>query len=191
MESVTHDGQGWSNADRDRVELVDYDPRWPALFDAEASRIRAALSSILAFTLEHFGSTAIPGLAAKPIIDIMLITTDQAHWTRLIEPIQGLGYVFWAENPRQDRMFFVKGMPPFGERRTHHIHVRASPDAETALCSATIFVAIPTMFVRYASLKRDLATRHTKDRDAYTEGKSQFVDEVVRKARSPRAEGES
>ena len=186
MEPVTHDGQGWSNADQDRVELVDYDPRWPALFKAEARRIRAALSSILTFTLEHFGSTAIPGLAAKPIIDVMLISTDQAHWTRLIEPIHGLGYVFWAENPRQDRMFFVKGMPPFGERRTHHIHVRTPSDAETALLFRDHLRRHPEDLARYATLKRDLATRHTTDRDAYTEGKSQFVDEIVRQVRSPR-----
>ena len=92
--------------------MVDYDPRWPELYKAEARRIRAALSSILVFTLEHFGSTAIPGLVAKPIIDIMLIAPDQGHWTHLVDPIGGLGYVFWAENPRQDTMFFVKGMPP-------------------------------------------------------------------------------
>jgi GrpB-like predicted nucleotidyltransferase (UPF0157 family) len=104
---VTHDGRTWSNADRDRVELVDYDPRWPALFEAEAGRIRAALSSILAFTLEHFGSTAIPGLAAKPIIDIMLIAPGQARWTHLVDPIQSLGYVFWAENPYVHRQRIV------------------------------------------------------------------------------------
>jgi GrpB-like predicted nucleotidyltransferase (UPF0157 family) len=115
----------------------------------------------------------------------MLIAPDQAHWTRLVEPIQGLGYVFWAENPRQDRMFFVKGMPPFGERRTHHIHVRTPSDAETALLFRDHLRRHPEDLVRYASLKRDLATRHTKDRDAYTEGKSKFVDEVLRKARSP------
>ena len=185
MGPVTHDGQGWSNADQDRVELVDYDPRWPALFQSEASRLRAALSGILAFSLEHFGSTAIPGLAAKPIIDIMLLATDQAHWARLIEPIQSLGYVFWAENPRQDRMFFVKGMPPFGERRTHHIHVRTPSDAEPALSFRDHLRRHPDDLARYASLKRDLATRHTTDRDAYTEGESQFVDEVLRRARSP------
>ena len=185
MEPVTHDGQGWSNADHDRVELIEYDPRWPALFEAEADRIRAALSSILPFTLEHFGSTAIPGLVAKPVIDIMLVSTDQEHWTRLIEPIRSLGYVFWAENPRQDRMFFVKGMPPFGTQRTHHIHVRTPSDAETALLFRDHLLRHPDDVARYASLKHELATRHTTDRDAYTQGKGQFVDEVVRKARSP------
>jgi GrpB-like predicted nucleotidyltransferase (UPF0157 family) len=153
MDPVTRDGQGWSNADQDRVELVDYDPHWPALFEAEAIRIRAALSRILPFQLEHFGSTTIPGLAAKPIIDIMLIATEQSYWTRLIEPAQGLGYVFWAENPRQDRMFFVKGMPPFGERRTHHLHVRTPSDAETALLFRDHLRHYPTDLARYASLK--------------------------------------
>ena len=185
MGPVTHDGQSWSNADQDRVELVDYDPRWPALFEAEASRLRVALSHILDFTVEHFGSTAIPGLAAKPIIDIMLIATDQSRWTRVIEPIQGLGYVLWAENPRQDRMFFVKGMPPFGERRTHHIHVRTPSDAEAAILFRDHLRRHPEDLARYASLKRDLAKRHTTDRDAYTEGKSRFVDEVVCKTRPP------
>lgn len=121
MPDVTHDGRRWSNADDDRVDLVSYDPRWPSLFEAEAGRIRAALSGMLDFALEHFGSTAIPGLPAKPIIDIMVIADAPSSWAGLVEPIQNIGYVFWADNPRRDRMFFVKGMPPFGERRTHHV----------------------------------------------------------------------
>jgi GrpB-like predicted nucleotidyltransferase (UPF0157 family) len=130
---VTHDGTRWSNAEQDRVELVDYDPSWPAQYEAEAGAIRATLAGITAFELVHFGSTAIPGLAAKPIIDIMLVAPDPGEWPRLIEPIKSLGYVFWADNPRRDRLFFVKGMPPFGARRTHHLHVRTPEDARTAL----------------------------------------------------------
>jgi GrpB-like predicted nucleotidyltransferase (UPF0157 family) len=173
LPDVTHDGRRWSNADDDRVDLVSYDPRWPSLFDAEAVRIRAALSGMLDFALEHFGSTAIPGLPAKPIIDIMVIADAPSSWAGLVEPIQNIGYVFWADNPRRDRMFFVKGMPPFGERRTHHVprsdaRGRASLDPED--------------LVRYASLKEELAARYPTDRDAYTEGKAQFVDEVLRRA---------
>ena len=68
---MAHDGERWSNADEDRVHLVDYDPRWPAIFEAEALRLRAALARVHfgPFRLEHFGSTAIPGIPAKPIID--------------------------------------------------------------------------------------------------------------------------
>jgi GrpB-like predicted nucleotidyltransferase (UPF0157 family) len=135
---VTHDGQRWSNADQDRVELVAYDPSWPARYEAEARAIRAALAGLADFELVHFGSTAIPELAAEAIIDIILTSGDRSAWPALIEPIKTLGYVFWADNPRRDRLFFVKGMPPFGTRRTHHVHVRTPEEARTALLSATI-----------------------------------------------------
>ena len=184
MQSVTHDGQRWSNADQDRVDLVEYDPQWPTLFEVEASRICSALGGAIEFSLEHFGSTAIPGLAAKPIIDIMLIVADQSQWARLVEPIKSLGYVFWADNPRPDRMFFVKGMPPFGERRTHHIHVRTPTDARAPILFRDYLRRHPEEVVRYAALKHELAERFPTDRDAYTEGKKQFVGEIVGKAES-------
>ena len=184
MHGVTHDGQRWSNADQDRVDLVEYDAHWPTLFDAEANRIRSALRGAIEFSLEHFGSTAIPGLAPKPIIDIMMIVADQSQWPRLVEPIKGLGYVFWADNPRQDRMFFVKGMPPFGDRRTHHLHVRTPPDARPSIVFRDYLRCHPEEVVRYASLKHGLAEQYATDRDAYTEGKRQFVDEIVGKAES-------
>ena len=133
LQGVTHDGQRWSNADQDRVDLMEYNVDWPAMFEAEANRIRSTLGSAITFSLEHFGSTAIPGLAAKPIIDILMIVAEQSQWPRLIEPLKSLDYVFWADNPRHDRMFFVKGMPPFGARRTHHVPVRSPADAKASI----------------------------------------------------------
>lgn len=191
MTGVTHDGQRWSNADQDRVDLVDYDAAWPAMFQAEAARIRAAIGAWGPFDLEHVGSTAIPGLEAKPIIDIMLISADRERWPSLVEPIQRLGYVFWADNPRRDRMFFVKGMPPFGERRTHHVHVRTPGDAGAALLFRDHLRAHPDDLGRYASLKRELAATHATDRDAYTDGKARFVEEIVRKATATSGRSES
>ncbi len=185
MAGVTHDGQRWSNADQDRVDLVDYDAGWPAMFQSEAARIRSAIGALVRVDLEHFGSTAIPGLAAKSIIDIMVISADQSRWPSLVEPIQRLGYVFWADNPRRDRMFFVKGMPPFGERRTHHVHVRTPVDARTALVFRDYLRAHPDDLSRYASLKRELASAHATDRDVYTDGKARFVEEIVGKATAP------
>ena len=176
---MTHDGQRWSNAAEDRVALGAYDPRWPALFEAEAERLRIALAGTVDFRLDHFGSTAIPGLAAKPIIDIMVTVADQAAWPRLIEPIKGLGYVFWADNPRRDRMFFVKGMPPFGTGRTHHVHVRTPADAHAAILFRDYLRRHPEEASRYAALKRELAERHSTDRDAYTDGKAGFVEDIL------------
>jgi GrpB-like predicted nucleotidyltransferase (UPF0157 family) len=125
---VSHDGRRYNNADEDRVELVDYDPGWPALFEAEAARLRAILASLElgSFRLEHFGSTAIPGITAKPIIDIMLVSAEQPRWPGLIEPIKSLDYVYWEEKPRGDRTESVKGMPP-----------SAGADASRPLCPHT------------------------------------------------------
>src|SRR5262245_16468946 len=104
----------------DEIEIVNYDPRWPALFDEEARRLRAILDRSLIMGLEHFGSTAIPGLSAKPIIDILIAVRSLADTqATLVEALRSLEYVYWADNPKKDRMFFVKGMPPFGPRRSH------------------------------------------------------------------------
>lgn len=130
MSGVTHDGQRWSNADQDRVELVAYDPSWPARYEAEARAIRAALAGLADFELVHFGSTAIPGLAAKAIIDITLTSGDRSAWPALIEPIETLRYVFWADNPRRDRLSGAPITCASAPRR------RRGPPSSSAIISA-------------------------------------------------------
>jgi GrpB-like predicted nucleotidyltransferase (UPF0157 family) len=170
----------WSNAGIDRIELVDYDASWPARFAAEAAAIREALPDDLLARLEHLGSTAVPGLAAKPIIDIGLAIEPALGWGRVITPLASLGYLWWAENPRPDRMFFVKGMPPFGEGRTHHVHVLApGVEFEGHLVFRDHLRRHAATARRYAELKRELAERFATDREAYTESKSAFVAEIL------------
>jgi GrpB-like predicted nucleotidyltransferase (UPF0157 family) len=117
-------------------------------------------------SIEHAGSTAIPGLAAKPIIDIFIaVPSVEVARTKLVEPIEAIGYVFWAENPNKDRMFFVKGMPPYGDRRTHHIHV-FEPTSESfrrALAFRDYLRAHPDEAEQYRQLKQELAQRHRSD----------------------------
>ncbi len=103
--------------------------------------------------MEHFGSTAVPQLSAKPIIDIFIILDDLPIWPTLIQPLANLGYVYWAENPRSDRMFFVKGMPPHGRRRTHHVHVRKAGDAMAELQFRDWLREHPDDASRYEKLK--------------------------------------
>lgn len=168
----------------DEIEITDYDPRWPLLFDTEAALLHAALDGDLVVGLEHFGSTAIPGLAAKPIIDILIAVRSLAEARAgFVAPLRRLGYVFWAENPKTDRLFFVKGMPPYGERRTHHVHV-TEPDGELWLRLAfrDYLRAHADEAARYERLKRDLAVRFRADREAYTEAKAAYVAEVMAKA---------
>ena len=178
---LNFDGQQWSNAADDAVQLVEPDPSWPAQFAAEARAIAAALRP-LEPRLEHFGSTAVPDLPAKPIIDLLIILDDLPAWPQLIAPLAGLGYVYWAGNPRPDRMFFVKGMPPYGPRRSHHAHVRISADTTAELAFRDWLRAHPAEATQYAKLKRELVERFGSDREAYTAAKSGFIQEILAKA---------
>ena len=146
----------------DEVEIVNYDPRWPVLFDEEAKRLRAVLDPSLILGLEHFGSTAVAALSAKPIIDILIavrsLTDAQASF---VEALRSLDYVYWAENPKQDRMFFVKGMPPFGSRRSHHVHVtELYGEMWQRLAFRNYFRAHPEEAETYQRLKSRLAAEH-------------------------------
>jgi GrpB-like predicted nucleotidyltransferase (UPF0157 family) len=160
---------------KDWVVLVDPDPSWAAQYEAEASALLSLLPPVKGMRLEHFGSTAIAELRAKPIIDILVIHPEPALWPGLIGPITSAGYAYWSGNPRKDRMFFVKGKPPSGARRTHHVHVRLPGDAEAELAFRDLLRADTALVRRYEKLKEDLAARFPDDREAYTEGKTEFV----------------
>jgi GrpB-like predicted nucleotidyltransferase (UPF0157 family) len=168
----------------DEVEIVNYDPRWPVLFDEEARRLRAILDPSLLMGLAHFGSTAVPNLSAKPIIDILIAVRSLADaQATFVEALRNLDYVYWADNPKKDRMFFVKGMPPFGSRRSHHVHV-TEPHGEMwkRLAFRDYLRTHPEEAGTYERLKRRLATEYLKDREAYTDGKSVYIESVMRKA---------
>jgi GrpB-like predicted nucleotidyltransferase (UPF0157 family) len=179
---VTHDGERWSNAAADPIELSESDASWPSRFNAEAAAIRSALGDGLVYNVHHIGSTAVPGLAAKPIIDIILEVPDRGGWPSLIEPLQRLGYVYWDENPDKTKMFFVKGMPPFGKGRTHHIHVHTPEAVEPVLRFRDYLRAHPEEARRYENLKRELSAKFATDREGYTRAKDGFVQEVLRNA---------
>jgi GrpB-like predicted nucleotidyltransferase (UPF0157 family) len=168
----------------DAIEIVPYDPRWPMLFDEEAARLSESLDPALILGLEHFGSTAIPGLAAKPIIDILIAVRSLAEAREtFIAPLEELDYLFWDENPKTDRMFFVKGMPPYGTGRTHHVHV-TEPQGEMwrRLVFRDYLRAHPAEARLYEDLKREAAIRHRDDREAYTAAKESYVASITARA---------
>ncbi|KAF1051742.1 MAG: Dephospho-CoA kinase [Stenotrophomonas maltophilia] len=177
----TFDGQRWSNADLDPIEVLPADPRWPQRFAEEAQAIRQALG-ITGLRIEHFGSTAVPGLAAKPIIDILLLPPPDYDWQQLVAPLEHLGYQYWHDNPAPQRMFFVKGMPPQGHGRTHHIHVMSLANADLRLIFRDWLRHHPEDAAAYQQQKLTLAERHRHDRDAYTEGKDEIVAHILGKA---------
>ncbi|MDX2205847.1 MAG: GrpB family protein [Hyphomicrobiaceae bacterium] len=171
----------------DEIALEPYDPGWPERFVAERAALEQVLPRDEVLAIEHAGSTAIPGLAAKPILDIFIAVRDiGAARQRLLEPVVSLGYVYWAENPDRSRMFFVKGMPPFGTARTHHVHVMQphTPAWDRAILFRDHLRADPGCAQKYLRLKRELAALHRDDREAYTRSKDVFIEGVMNEIRS-------
>ncbi len=171
--------------EKDRVEIVAYHPEWPQQARDEIESLRAVLPPNSVIDIQHIGSTAIPGLSAKPIIDILVAVKSLDEMKRLAVPVlQKMGYQYWAENPDPERMFFVKGMPPYGEKRTHHVHL---VEPTSRHWSAKIFfrdylIAHPEIAKEYEQLKIQLAQQHTFDREQYTEAKGAFVNKVLAQA---------
>lgn len=169
----------------DEIIIVDYDPGWPEKYEQEAARLRAALDPSLIIRIEHIGSTSIPNLPAKPIIDLLVGVTslDRAR-QEAIPALEALGYAFWFDNPDKDHLFFVKGLPP-NSPRSHHVHiVEMNNDHWDSVVFRDYLRAHPAEAARYAALKRDLAVRYRADREAYTEAKGDFVREIMEKARA-------
>jgi GrpB-like predicted nucleotidyltransferase (UPF0157 family) len=100
-----------------------------------------------------------------------------------VEALRKLDYVYWADNPKKDRMFFVKGMPPFGSKRSHHVHV-TEPHGEMwqRLAFRDYLRAHPEEAETYERLKKRLVAEHPTDREAYTDAKSAYIASVMRKA---------
>jgi GrpB-like predicted nucleotidyltransferase (UPF0157 family) len=166
----------------DLVELVDYDDNWPMQAEHEIKKLYQILPNQHIIDIQHVGSTAIPGMTAKPIIDI-LIAVDKLDVIKpiAIDILQSDEYVYWAENPDLTRMFFVKGMPPFGVKRTHHIHI-VEMDSKHWLGKKFFrdyLTAHPEKAREYAQLKIDLAKKYKYDREQYTQAKSEFVTMIL------------
>jgi len=173
------------NTEKDLIHLVKYNPAWPQLAEAEIQILRNQLPYSWIVDFQHVGSTAIPGIAAKPIIDIYIgVTSLSLAEQNAIKPIEALGYQFWDQRPEHPKLFFVKGMPPFGEGRTHHVHiVEYKSDYWTATILFRDYLRNhPEEVICYEQLKCRLMAEHRYDREAYTNGKNDYVANVLRKA---------
>ena len=164
------------------VTIVEYDPTWPTMYEADAALIRDAVGSTVV-AIEHVGSTAVPGLAAKPIVDIMAAVERLSDAALCIEPLRLVGYRDVPEHEAQlpERRYFHKGPP---SARTCHLHmVELSSDFWARhLLFRDYLRQHPDAARRYAALKKDLAARFRDDREGYTEAKTPFIRSIERKA---------
>jgi GrpB-like predicted nucleotidyltransferase (UPF0157 family) len=162
------------------IRIVEPDPAWAAAAHAEMERLAAALGPV-AERIDHVGSTAVPGLAAKPIVDLQLSVASLEPFAAYGDPLARLGYLFVPDPEMPDYRFF--GRPP--ERpRTHHLHVcEAGSDQELRHLAVRDFLrAHPDEAAGYAELKRTVAARHPQDRLAYMAGKDRYVRDLQARA---------
>ncbi len=168
--------------ERHLVTVVPYQPAWAKLYQQEAECLSAALGSQV-IRIEHVGSTAVPGLDAKPILDIVVAVRDMTDAAVFEEAFRPLGYVHKAENDRPGRLYFVKRTAD--DRSTHHLNI-------TELGTECWFTHVafrdclrehPETRDEYRTLKLDLAHRHPTDRTGYQEGKGVLIKQIPALAR--------
>jgi len=173
---------------KEEVVIVPYDPRWPEMFEEERLHLLSCLPADLARKVEHFGSTAVPGLSAKPIVDILVEVTSLHETKQRIAPIleaQGYDY-FWRPSRGND-------MPPFyawfikrdkNGNRTHHIHMIESQfEHWDRLFFRDYLKENPEVAVEYGNLKTKLSGTHQDDRVTYTQAKGKFIERVTKTAK--------
>ena len=175
---------------RDEVAVVPYDPAWPELFRREKEHLLSCLPHELLRRIEHFGSTAVPGLAAKPIVDMLVEVTDlQATRVRIAPVLESQGYDYLWRPTRGDDgppfyAWFIKRDPRTGAR-THHIHMVEGHF--TAHWDRLLFrdylVEHNEVAREYEALKIRLASASPGDRVAYTHGKTEFIERVTERAK--------
>lgn len=163
----------------DNIYLADYDPAWPAKFEETQAWLREGLGSDIALRIEHYGSTAIPGMPAKPIIDVLVeIPSADAARKRCIPFFNKPECEYWLCS---DHVYFMIREKPMGTR-THHIHMApAGHQLWEGIPFRDYLRTHPDDAARYAALKHDLADRYSNEREKYTDAKHEFVMEVLGK----------
>ena len=165
------------------VEVVAYDSRWPELYAQEVAGLRRAFGAFLV-ALEHIGSTSVPGLAAKPIVDIQAVVRSIADAQTAAPTLAALGWEqgVFALDPKR-RLYFKKRNSEGSRTYQLHVYEPDHPSASAHLLFRDYLRAHPEEAARYAALKRSLLAQFSEDREAYTGGKTDYVYGVMQKAR--------
>ena len=180
-------GKHVDRATGERVDIAPYDPSWPLAFERERDHLRACLPPDSIGRIEHFGSTAVPGLAAKPIVDMLVEVPSLGDVRDRLAPIlEAQGYEFfwrpsWRDGISPEYTWFIK-RDTYG-RRSHHIHMLTpdSPEWERLLFRDYL-IAHPQAAAEYGALKQNIA-KSCGDRRAYANAKTDFILRVTEAAR--------
>jgi GrpB-like predicted nucleotidyltransferase (UPF0157 family) len=165
-----------------RIPIVDYDPRWPELFEREADRIRRVLGP-RARRIEHVGSTSVLGLAAKPIIDILLVVTDPADEASYVTPLEAHGYTLVIREPDWFEHRCLKGPDT---NINLHVHAPSSTEIERNLLFRDWLRAHDDDRELYERTKRDLSTKGFTYIQEYADAKTGVITEIMARAQAAR-----
>jgi GrpB-like predicted nucleotidyltransferase (UPF0157 family) len=160
--------------------IVDYDPEWPSA----AARVAEAIARACAphvRAVEHIGSTSVPGLGAKPIIDVMPVLGRFEDGHACVAPMEGIGYQYRGEYGIPGRHYFVRGDGGAGTVHAHFL-VEGSPEWRNHLLFRDYLRAHPSEAAAYERVKREMAERYRDRRDLYPEAKAPFVEGVLERA---------
>jgi GrpB-like predicted nucleotidyltransferase (UPF0157 family) len=163
------------------ITIVDYDPSWPGLFDREDQRIRAALGDRV-IQLEHTGSTSVPGLAAKPIIDMTLIVPDSSDEASYVPDLEAVGYRLWIREPHWHQHRVFKGPDT---NVNLHTFSPGSPELERMVGFRDWLRTHDDDRDLYERTKRELASREWKFVQNYADAKTAVVEEIIARAELP------
>lgn len=163
------------------IEIVDYDAEWPARFEREAARMREILGDH-AISIEHVGSTSVPGLAAKPIVDICPVVSDMDEGQTCAELLHRADY-YLSEKDRGEEWIELGRIADDGQEFNIHVRPRDSKAVAKYLLLREYLRDHPQARDEYAAIKRDAAEMHPNDITAYTRQKSDFIEHTVEKAR--------
>ncbi|ASK64023.1 hypothetical protein CFK37_18615 [Virgibacillus phasianinus] len=163
-----------------KITLLEYDPGWPKLFDQEAERIRAALGN-KALQVEHVGSTSVPGLCAKPIIDILLVVADSADEESYLSHLEKAGYILRIREPEwfEHRMF--KG--PDTDINLH-VFSKKTSEVDRMLRFRDWLRSNDADRIKYAQVKSNLAKREWRHVQHYADAKNTIVQEIMERVRA-------
>ena len=170
-----------------QIAVVPYDPLWPDAFEAEAAAVGRALGGNL-LEVHHIGSTAIPGIHAKPVIDVLAVVSDVEMLDRDAERMAALGYEAMGEFGIAGRRYFRRDNA--AGQRTHQVHAfrAGSPHVGRHLAFRDFMRAHPALAARYGELKQKLAEAFPNDIDAYMDGKDGFIKDMQARALAWEAE---
>ena len=161
-----------------QVSIEDYTRQWLEAFEEECDRLVAAVGP-LALAIEHVGSTSVPGLCAKPVIDIAIGVTDLLTGKECVGPLSDIAYEYKGDAGIPGRHFFAKGNP---ENRTHYVHVEPLNSVlwRNHILFRDYLRCHPDEAAIYGQLKRALAEKFSEDRDAYALGKNNYIETIIR-----------